>query len=95
MPGSDGRTQEAIRREIEVERRELAHAVGELREGLGKAADVGGRLEAHLPAAAASAFAVGFFLAGGMGATMRLFTRRGREGREKARFGRLTLVDHG
>jgi hypothetical protein len=38
---------------------------------------------------------VGFVLAGGVGATMRLLARRGREGRTKARAGRFSLVDRG
>ena len=42
---------------------------------------------------AAGALGAGFFLAGGIGATMRLFVRRGREGKEKARFGRFSFVD--
>jgi hypothetical protein len=91
---TDGRNHETLRREIEVERRELAHAVAQLREGLGDATDLGGRIRAQLPLAAGSAFAIGFFLAGGFGATMRLLARRGREGRERFRLGRLTLVEH-
>jgi hypothetical protein len=76
---TNGRTPETIRREIESERAQLATAVEQLREGLGEAADVGGKLRAKLPAAAAGAFGAGFFLAGGIGATMRLLARRGRE----------------
>jgi hypothetical protein len=41
--------------------------------------DVAGKLRAKLPAAAAGAFGAGFFLAGGIGATMRLLARRSRE----------------
>ena len=77
----NGRTPEAVRRDIEDERARLAAAVEQLREGLGDAADVAGKLRARLPAAAAGAFGVGFFLAGGVGATMRLLARRGRERR--------------
>jgi hypothetical protein len=43
--------------------------------------------------AAAGAVGAGFILAGGIGATMRLFARRGREGKEKARLGRFSFVD--
>jgi hypothetical protein len=32
-------------------------------------------------------------VAGGIGATMRMFARRSREGKEKARFGRFRIVD--
>jgi hypothetical protein len=75
----NGRTPEAVRREIESEREQLAHAVEELREGLGEATDVAGKLRARMPAVAAGALGAGFFLAGGIGATMRLLARRGRE----------------
>ncbi len=92
MP-SDGRTTEQIRREIETEREQLAEAVGELREEMGEAANVTAKLRAKLPVAAAGALGAGFVLAGGVGATMRLLFRRGREGTEKARVGRFTLID--
>jgi hypothetical protein len=75
----NGRTPETVRREIASEREQLAHAVEELREGLGDATDVAGKLRAKLPAVAAGALGAGFFLAGGIGATMRLLARRGRE----------------
>jgi len=92
MP-SDGRTTEQIRREIETEREQLAEAVGELREEMGEAANVTAKLRAKLPVAVAGALGAGFVLAGGVGATMRLLFRRGREGTEKARVGRFTLID--
>ena len=85
------RTTEDVRREIESEREQLAVAVEELRE----AADVTALVRAKLPAIAAGAAGAGFFLAGGVGATMRLLARRGREGRTKAKAGRFTLVDRG
>lgn len=75
----NGRTAEAVRREIEAERRELATAVERLRDGLGAATDVAGKLRANLPVVAAGALGAGFFLSGGIGATMRYFARRGRE----------------
>lgn len=75
----NGRTPDTIRREIESEREQLAQAVEELREGLGEATDIAGKLRAKLPAVAAGALGAGFFLAGGIGATMRLLARRGRE----------------
>ena len=74
-----GRTPDTVRREIESEREQLAQAVEELREGLGEATDIAGKLRAKLPAVAAGALGAGFFLAGGIGATMRLLARRGRE----------------
>jgi Protein of unknown function (DUF3618) len=62
---------ESVRREIEFERERLAHAVDSLR-GAAK-------VTVNVPALAAIAFGAGFFLAGGIGATVRLVFRRGRE----------------
>lgn len=76
---SNRRTLETVRHEIEAEREQLANAVEELREGLGEATDVAGKLRANLPVVAAGALGAGFFLAGGIGATMRFFARKGRE----------------
>lgn len=95
MAGSNGRTQEQITRELESEREALAAAVEDLRGGIGEATDVGAKLRARLPVAAGGALAAGFVLAGGIGATMRLLARRGREGRTKASFGPFSLVDRG
>ena len=95
MAGSNGRTQEQITRELESEREALAAAVEDLRGGIGEATDVGAKLRARLPVAAGGALAAGFVLAGGLGATMRLLARRGREGRTKASFGPFSLVDRG
>lgn len=95
MAGANGRTPEQVRRDIEAEREQLAGAVESLRSELGEAADVTGKLQANLPAAAAAAAAAGFFLAGGIGATMRLLARRGREGETAARFGRFIILDRG
>jgi hypothetical protein len=75
----NGRTSETVRREIELERQELATAVEQLREGLGEVTDVSGKMRAHLPLVAAGALGAGFFLAGGVGATMRFLARKGRE----------------
>ena len=87
------RSTEDVRREIRQEREELAKAVEALRDDLGEATDVGGKLRAKLPVVAAGALGLGFVAAGGIGATMRLIMRRGREGEEKARFGRFSLVN--
>ena len=89
------RTADDIRREIEGERNELASAVDALRAGIGDATDVAGKLRARLPVAAAGAFAAGFVLWGGIGATMRLLARRSRSGETAARIGRFTIVDRG
>jgi hypothetical protein len=75
----NGRTSETVRREIELERQELATAVEQLREGLGEVTNVGAKMRANLPLVAAGALGAGFFLAGGIGATMRFLARKGRE----------------
>jgi len=73
------RTPETVRREIETQREQLASAVEDLRKGLGDATDLAGKLRANLPAVAATALGAGFFLAGGIGASMRFLARKGRE----------------
>jgi Protein of unknown function (DUF3618) len=89
----NARTPEQVRRDIEAERTQLAEAVDALRDSVGEATDIGSKVRAKLPAVAGAAAGAGFLLAGGIGATMRLFARRGREGRTKARFGRFSVVD--
>ncbi len=93
MARSDGRTPSDVRRDIAAEREQLADAVEDLRKGIGEVTDVGSKLRSNLPVAAAGAAGAGFFLAGGIGATMRWLARRGREGREKARLGPFSFVD--
>jgi uncharacterized protein DUF3618 len=73
------RTPETVRHEIELERQELAHAVEQLREGIGDVTNVSAKLSERLPLVAAGALGAGFFLAGGVGATMRFLARKGRE----------------
>ena len=87
--GSDTRSAADVRREIDAQRAQLAKAVDTLRQ----AADVTAKLREKLPLVAAGALGAGFFLAGGVGATMRLLARQSREGHEKARVGRFSLVD--
>jgi hypothetical protein len=93
MAPSNGRTAEQVRRDIEAEREQLADAVDDLRAGIGEATDISGMLRSRLPIVAAGALGAGFFLAGGIGATMRLLARRGREGKTKAKLGPFSLVD--
>ena len=93
MATTNGRTQEQVRQEIEAEREQLAGAVEHLRDELGEATNITGKLQSKLPLVAAGAASVGFVLAGGVGATMRYFARRGREGDEKLRVGRWSLLD--
>ena len=75
----NGRTPETVRREIESERQELATAVEQLRDGIGDVTNVTAKLRSRLPVVAAGALGAGFFLAGGVGATMRLLARKSRE----------------
>jgi hypothetical protein len=93
MAGSNSRTVADLRRKIETEREQLADAAETLRESIGEATDIRGKLRANLPAAAVGALGVGFLLAGGVGATARLIFRRSREGETKAKVGRFRLVD--
>jgi hypothetical protein len=87
------RTPEQVKHDIASERQELASAVDELRESLGAATNVTAKLKAKLPVVAGAAATTGFVLAGGIGATLRYFARRGREGHERARVGRFSLRD--
>ena len=89
MAGTNGRTPEQVRRDIEAERERLADAVDDLRSEM----DVNAKLRGKLPLAAAAALGAGFVVSGGIGATMRLVMRRSREGRTKARFGPFSFVD--
>jgi hypothetical protein len=93
MATRNGRSAAEVRRDIEAERERLAVAVDDLRAGLGDATNISAKLKGKLPVATAAALGAGFILAGGIGATMRLMMRRGREGRTKARFGPFSLVD--
>jgi hypothetical protein len=88
-----GAEERRLRREVSAEREQLADAVDDLRAELGEATNVGGKLRANLPAAAAAALGVGFVAAGGIGATMRLVMRRGREGEQKVKVGRFSLLE--
>jgi hypothetical protein len=60
-----------IREAIRRERQLLASSLQELRDELGEATDLAGRLGRRLPLAAAGALAAGFVLAGGLGAGAR------------------------
>jgi F0F1-type ATP synthase assembly protein I len=78
ISGSNNRTVEEVRRDIESEREQLAGAADTLREEISEATNIGAKLRANLPAAAVGALGVGFLLAGGVGATARLIFRGGR-----------------
>jgi hypothetical protein len=89
----NSRNPEQVRREIADEREQLTGAVDSLRSGIGEATNIGAKLRAKLPVVAAGAVGVGFVVAGGIGATMRLLARRGRQRRTKSRFGRFSVGD--
>ena len=93
MAATNSRTTQEVRRDIAVERDQLAASVEDLRKGLGEATDVGAKLRGNLTVVAAGALGAGFIIAGGVGATMRLLFRRGREGKEKARVGPFAFID--
>ena len=93
MAAGNSRTSEQVRNEVVAERERLADAVDSLRAEVKEATDIKSKVRRHLPVAAGGAIGAGFLLAGGIGATMRLFVRKGREGKEKARFGRFSFVD--
>ena len=93
MASNNNRTLADVRSEIESEREQLAGAAETLREEISDATNVGAKLRANLPAAAVGALGAGFLLAGGVGATVRLIFRRGREGETKAKLGRFRVVD--
>jgi Protein of unknown function (DUF3618) len=83
------RTPEEVRQEIAAQREELVGAVDALRADF----DITRKVRENLPAVAGGALAAGFVLAGGIGATMRLFARRSREGTERARVGPYTVIE--
>ena len=77
----EARDPELVREEIAAERRRLADAVDELRNRLGAATDLNGQIRSRVRVLAPAAFATGFVVSGGVGATMRYLARRGREHR--------------
>jgi hypothetical protein len=85
--------EEQLRGEIRDERARLAEAVETLRAELGEAADLASRLRENLPLAAAGALAVGFVVTGGIGATMRLLMRRGREAKPILELGPFRVIE--
>jgi hypothetical protein len=90
---TNSRSAEDVRNEIAAERDQLADAVDDLRAGIGDVTNVTAKLRDRLPVIAAGALGAGFVVAGGIGATMRFLARRGREGKEKARFGPFSFVE--
>jgi hypothetical protein len=82
-----------LREQIAAEREQLAASVQGLRRQVGETVDVRARLGSKLSLAVAASAAAGFFLGGGVGATVRLLVRRGREGHERAHVGRMSVVE--
>jgi hypothetical protein len=76
---AEPRDPEVVRRDIARERQQLADAVENLRIQLGSSFDLRQKLGSRLAIATPAAFAAGFVVSGGIGATMRYFARRGRE----------------
>jgi hypothetical protein len=87
------RTTDQVRKDIATEREQLASAIDELRASVGAAANVAEKVRERLPLVAGAAASAGFVLAGGIGATMRYFARRGRDRNERLRLGRFSIVD--
>jgi hypothetical protein len=73
------RDPEVVRLDIARERQQLADAVEKLRTQLESSFDVREKVGSRLAVFTPAAFAAGFVLSGGIGATMRYFARRGRE----------------
>jgi len=88
VDGGSSADTEAVRRELAQERDRLVEAVDEVKR------DLDGALRSKLPLFLAGAFLIGFVVSGGIGATVRLLFREGREGRKVARVGRYVLVRH-
>jgi hypothetical protein len=76
---AETRDADRIRDEISHERVRLADAVSELREQVGDATNINQRVRARLPLLVSAAFATGFVISGGIGATMRYLARRSRD----------------
>ena len=93
MAATEPRTETEVRAAIRDERQELAQSLHELRTELHEATALDAKLSGVLPMAVAGALGAGFFLGGGIGATVRLFLRRSREGNVKARAGRFEVVE--
>jgi hypothetical protein len=89
---TDDRATTELRSRIESERNALATSVDSLRSEISEATNISAKLRGKLPAVAGGALAAGFVLAGGIGATVRLLFRKGREGETKAKAGRFRLV---
>jgi hypothetical protein len=82
-----------VQEQIHEEREQLARAVEALRGELHEATDIASKVRPKLPLLAAGALGAGFVLSGGIGATARLFFRRGREGSTRATVGRFRVVE--
>lgn len=93
MAVTEPRSEQEVRAAIREERQRLASSLDELRSELSEATNLEAKLGAILPVVLAGALGTGFVLGGGIGATVRLFLRRSREGKVTAKAGRFALVD--
>ena len=89
MATSNGRTTEQVRRDIETERDRLARAADDLRAEM----NVNRQLKGKVLPAAVAALGIGFVVAGGIGATVRLLMQRRQEDETKSRFALFSFVD--
>jgi len=86
---SNDATKAELHRRLHDEREALAQSVDTLRDSL----DLRRKIGANLALVALAVFGAAFVLSGGVGATMRLLARRGREGHTTARLGHWAIVD--
>jgi hypothetical protein len=95
MAATEPRTEDEVRAAIRDERHELASSLEELRSEIEHATNLDAKLSNVLPLALAGALGAGFFLGGGIGATVRLLLRKSRERdvEVKGRAGRFALVE--
>ena len=93
MATTEPKTEAEVRAAIREERQQLASSLEELRSEIGEATNLDAKLSGVLPVALTGALGAGFVLGGGIGATVRLFLRRSREGNVKARAGRFAVVE--
>jgi hypothetical protein len=95
MAATEPRTEQEVRAAIRDERHGLASSLEELRTEIEHATNLDAKLSGVLPVAIAGALGAGFFLGGGIGATIRLLMRRSRQRdvEVKGRAGRFALVE--
>jgi hypothetical protein len=95
MAATEHPSEQEVLSRIREERQQLASSLEELRSELNEATNLDAKLNGVLPMAVAGALGAGFFLGGGIGATVRLFLRKSRERDRavRARAGRFAVVE--